>query len=129
MLDWLPSFCDELDKLAAEELTPGARAKQYLQFGGLGATMGPVMGGLGNIIQRGKLTPPGVGLKRWVPAQMATGALIGGALPVLRDILSRSNVEEVKQQRQAHKMLQAMAPEGPEKALKKLQRRTKVLEL
>ena len=129
MMDWLPSFCDELSKLAAEELTPAARARQYLQFGALGAGMGPLIGGLGNFIQRGEPTPMGVKVKRWLPAQMATGALIGGALPIMRDLLSRSNVAKVKEERAAHKLLQTMAPEGPEKALKKLQPKARLLEL
>jgi hypothetical protein len=130
MQEWLSSFLEELTKLSAQtELPPESRRKQYLQFGALGATMGPVMGGMSNLIQRGTLTPYQVPLKRWLPAQMTTGALVGGALPVLRDILSRSNIENVRHRHQAEKLLREMAPEGPEKALKKLQRRAGVLDV
>jgi hypothetical protein len=129
MRDWLPSFVEELTKLSTEDLPADARAKQYLQFGALGAGAGPIMGGLGNLIARGKFITPGVSPKRWLASQMVTGSMIGGALPVLRDILHRGNVEQVQQGHQAEKLLKAMAPEGPDKALKKLQRRASVLEL
>jgi hypothetical protein len=130
MQEWLSSFLEELTKLSAQtELTPEARAKEYLQYGALGSASGLAVGGLSNLIQRGAISPYKVPVKRWIPAQMVSGAVFGAGVPILRNLLHQGNIEDVTQRREAGKLLRVMAPEGPEKALKKLQRRAGVLDV
>ena len=128
MTEWLPSFCEELTKIA-DELPKSEKAKQYLQFGVLGAASGPVIGGISNMIQRGSFTPSGVSMKRWVPAQLVTGALLGGALPILREKLTEHTLGKLKQRQQTEKTLKEWAPEGPSLALSHLQKKAPLVSL
>jgi hypothetical protein len=120
MNTWLPSFYEELTKIASESPKDQSTGKQLLQFGALGAATGPAIGGLSNWIQRGTFTPPDIKLKRWIPAQMVTGALLGGALPAVRHLIERRNDDALKNRALASKMLRKLAPEGPQEALNKI---------
>lgn len=88
MIDFT-AFADELEKISVQ-LNREERHRQALQFTGLGALAGPVIGGVGNLIQHGKFGPTsGTPLKKWIPATMVTGALISGAMPALRGVLTK----------------------------------------
>lgn len=80
----MKSFIDEMEKIAIK-LSPQEERRRDLYFTGLGAASGPVLGGIVNLIQHGKLRPAtGIPLKRWVPSTMVHGALLSGALPIAR---------------------------------------------
>lgn len=83
------AFVVELSKLAGGEgleLADDAarQRKQTLAYTALGALSGPVIGGVSNLIQHGHPWPRDVSVRRWLPAAMATGALSGGLMPVVR---------------------------------------------
>lgn len=107
-------FFDEFMKIAQETsetsiMSPMEKEK-YLKFGLIGATAGPVIAGATNLIRGPKIGDVSKGvmhtltqgskLHRWVPAQMAAGALAGAAVPILRR-RAEKNVERKYQQMQA----------------------------
>jgi len=93
----MQAFFDELEKIALK-LSPDEERQQLGQFAGLGAATMPVIGGLSNMVQKGHPTG-GVPLKRWLPAQVLTGALLGGAMPAVRHAMERKNVDNAKARR------------------------------
>lgn len=123
MKEWLPSCLDELEKIASGEvrLTPSEQRSQMLQFAGLGALATPLISGAANLITHRKISP-WAPLRRWIPAQMMTGALAGGAIPSVQHLLARSNLAKARQRIAAEKELRALAPEtanaAPEQTLK-----------
>jgi hypothetical protein len=87
---WIPSFLDEMSKVAAASLTKGEKRRQAIQFGALGMLSGPVISGVSNMISKGRLLPEGTkSVPRWLASTMATGALVSGAIPVIRHGLER----------------------------------------
>jgi hypothetical protein len=93
MKDWIPSFSDELEKIA--RLTKADERRQALQFAGLGAAAAPVVSGITNLLSYGRISPWGK-VGRWLPAQVVGGALAGGALPAVRHAVERQNVRAAK---------------------------------
>lgn len=111
--DWIPSFLDEMSKVAAATLNRKEKARQALQFGALGAISGPVVGAVSNIIQKGKPLPEGVkSIPRWLAGSMATGAIFSGAVPVIRHGLER-NI-----QREANERVRRLKQQAERKALR-----------
>lgn len=94
----LDSFIDELQKIADQSAE--LRKREALQFAGMGATAGPIVGGLANLIMHGKPMPKDIPLHRWVPASMMTGAVYGGVIPILRHAIHRHNVRQMADRRQ-----------------------------
>lgn len=89
--DWIPSFLDEMSKVAAAVLNRKERRRQVLQYGALGLVAGPSIGALYNIISKG--TPLPVGVKspaRWLAATTTAGLLTSGAIPAVQQHLSRN---------------------------------------
>jgi hypothetical protein len=96
----LEPFFDELGKIATE-LSPQERRNQYLQFAGLGALTGPVMSGIGNLIEHGGIKPPDVTGGKWLASRMVTGAIGMGALPIIRHHIERTNLAQARQAQKA----------------------------
>jgi hypothetical protein len=89
--DWVPSFLDEMGKVAAATLNKSEKRRQVLQFGALGALSGPVVGSAVNMIQKGSPVPTGAkSIPRWLLGSMLSGAVFGGAVPVIRHSLERN---------------------------------------
>lgn len=100
MIQWIPSFLDEMEKLAGS-LTKDEQRRQALQFGALGTLSGPVVSSAVNYIQRGKMLPAGVkSVPRYVAGSMAGGALISGAIPAVRHALERNMQRQARLRRQ-----------------------------
>jgi len=91
------------------QLTEGEKRRQALQFAALGAGVTPVFSGLTNLISHGKVSP-WAPLKRWIPAQVAAGALAGGALPAIQHMLAQSNIEKAKSRISGQKALEVAKP-------------------
>lgn len=92
--DWIPSFLDEMSKVAAAALNKQERRRQALQYGALGLVAGPSIGALYNVISKG--TPLPVGVKspaRWLAATTAAGLLTSGAIPAVQQHMAR-NIQE-----------------------------------
>jgi hypothetical protein len=107
----LASFVDELCKIAAEtKLTPEEQRKQMLQFAGLGSVATPLISGAANLITHRKVSP-WAPMRRWIPAQMMTGALAGGAVPAVQHLLARSNLAKARQRLSTERELRSLAPE------------------
>ena len=109
MNEWLPSFADEFVKIAV--LSGEDEKRQALQFAGLGGVAAPLISGAKNLISYGKVSPFGK-LKRWLPAQIAGGALTGGALPTIRHALERKNVRLSKAREDVQKELGQLQSQG-----------------
>jgi hypothetical protein len=106
MITWIPSYLDELEKLA--RLTKNEERRQALQFAGLGAAAVPVSSGIANLIEHGKLTGLAKSPGRWLGARLAGGALAFGALPAIRNVVARSNVRKANLRRKLEADLRAM---------------------
>lgn len=93
MNDWIPSFLDEMSKLAVA-LNKEEKRRQALQFGALGLIGGPAIGALYNTITRGQPMPVGVKSPwRWLAGTTAAGLATSGAIPVIQQQLT-SNIQE-----------------------------------
>jgi hypothetical protein len=111
MLNW-PAFLDEVEKIAAATLTQSERNRQAVQFGALGAVSGPIVGAVGNLIQKGRPLPEGVrSVPRWLAGSMATGAIFSGAVPVIRHGMER-NIQGEANARARLARQQALALKG-----------------
>lgn len=89
MQDWIPSFLDEMTKVAAA-LNKKEKRRQAIQFGALGLVGGPAISALYNVITKG--TPLPVGVKspaRWLAGATAAGLLTSGAIPAVQQQLAR----------------------------------------
>jgi len=101
--EWLPSFMDEMEKVAVE-LDPQQQRRQAAQFTALGAGTGIAAGVAKNVIEHGKVFAPGTASKgRWALAHGATGALMAGAVPAVRHHIERQNVQQAIQKRRAQR--------------------------
>ena len=85
-------------------LSPEEERSQAGQFAGLGAAAMPLIAGASNLIQKGNIGG-GVPMKRWLPAQILTGAAFGGALPAVRHALERKNLDQAQSRRSVAKDL------------------------
>jgi hypothetical protein len=86
--DWVPSFLDEMNKVAklvSDENVP------YVRNTALGAVSGPVIRSAMNLIETGRVIPADKNPRRWLLANMAGGALAGGVLPSIRNRLNRTS--------------------------------------
>jgi len=105
--DWVPSFLDEMSKVAAAALTKKERRRQALEFGALGMLSGPVVGSTINLISKGRPLPEGVkSIPRWLLGSMAGGALVSGAIPAVRHSLER-NIQQQANERARRKRMRA----------------------
>jgi hypothetical protein len=77
---------------------PPLDPKELVQYSALGATVGPVVGGLANLIQRGQFLPKDVPVKRFIPGSALTGAVYGGLIPVARYAIHRHNLQQKNKQ-------------------------------
>jgi len=83
--DWIPSFLDEMSKVAAASLSKQEKRQQALRFGALGLVGGPAVSSLFNIISKGHPLPVGVkSIPRWLAASTVAGALTSGAIPAVQ---------------------------------------------
>ena len=102
------SFIDELQKIAAVELSPEEKVRQSLQFAALGGVTMPAVQGLRSRMLSKSWTG-GARPGRWLPAQAVTGMLVGGALPTARHMIARSNINTAKHrvaaEREARKLV------------------------
>lgn len=96
---------DELSKIAVK-LSPSEERGQLLRFGAMGAGAVPLISGLANTMQHGRPWAHGTNLKRWLPAQMLTGALFGGVLPTARHRIERSMQTQAKDRMDVQRMMQ-----------------------
>jgi len=88
--DWVPSFLDEMSKVAAASLNEQEKRRQALQYGAVGLVAGPSVGMLTNLIQRGHPLPVGVkSVPRWLAGTTAAGLAFSGAIPAIQQHLSR----------------------------------------
>lgn len=94
----LIAFGDELTKIA-KTLNEAEEREQLARFTGLGAAAMPVAAGASNLIAGRGLTA-GAKLYRWVPAQAAVGAVMGGGMPALRHQIERGMQEKAKARRE-----------------------------
>lgn len=98
MID-IDAFVDELEKLAVR-LNKSESRNQALQFAGLGAASMPIVQGLSNFIQRGRIIPKGgVSPGRWLAGNIVAGTLAGGAVPALRHAIERRTQEKARTRR------------------------------
>jgi hypothetical protein len=105
--DWIPSFLDEMSKVASASLNKREKRRQAIQFGALGMLSGPVIGGVANMISRGRPLPEGVkSVPRWLASTMATGALVSGAIPAIRHGLERNIQSEANERLRRTKLRQ-----------------------
>lgn len=101
IVDWLPSFLDEVEKVAVE-LTPGQQHRQAAQYTALGAVAAPAVGVVKNVIEHGKAFSPGAHPIRQIAAQATGGAILTGAVPVIRHHIEQKNIQHaIKQRRTA----------------------------
>jgi hypothetical protein len=116
----LESFFDELEKISAVNLTTGEKRKQMAQFAGLGAVTLPALALSQEKVRTGRWFPKGVSKKRTLGAAAIGGLFWGGALPLVRRAIAKSNVNEAKDRIAAGRELRKLAPEGVGSALKSL---------
>ena len=91
MRDWIPSFLDEVTKVAAASLTKKEKRRQAIQFGALGMLGGPAVASLFHLISKGHPLPEGVkSVPRWLAASAVAGALTSGAIPAVQQRMSQS---------------------------------------
>lgn len=109
--DWIPSFLDEMSKLAVA-LNKEERRRQALQFGALGLIGGPAVGALYNTITRGHPLPVGVKSPwRWLAGTTAAGLATSGAIPVVQQQLA-GNIQAEAQERLRRAHLRAERKAG-----------------
>lgn len=94
---------------AGVKLTDEEKRRQALQFAGIGAASVPLVAAAKDLIMFGKVSPRAP-LRRWVPAQMVGGALVGGVVPALQHALARSTIEKAKERRLGEKALAVARP-------------------
>lgn len=94
---------DELEKISAR-LTDAEKRERAIKFTTLGTLSGPVIAGASGAIRGGhgglmKNVTQGTKLRRWLPATLATGALVSGAVPALRHAVERDILENARERR------------------------------
>lgn len=106
--DWIPSFLDEMSKVAAAALNEDEKRRQALQSGALGLVAGPTVGMLTNLIQRGHPLPVGVkSVPRWLAGTTAAGLAFGSVVPAMQQRIS------AKIQNQANERVRSAKPTPP----------------
>jgi len=103
MQDWIPSFLDEMSKVAAAALTKREKRRQALEYGALGLVGGPLAATTFNLISRGSFLPPMVtSVPRWLAGSAAVGLITSGAIPAIqRQIGDRIQAEANARARRA----------------------------
>lgn len=103
----LESFSDEIQKIAVR-LNEEEQRRQALQFAGVGAASVPVISAVGNIIEHGKIIPPGASPARWLARQGATGGLLFGAVPAVRSRIEQDVQGEASERLRRQRISQAL---------------------
>lgn len=90
-----------LGKMGAR-LTKAQKRERAVKFTTLGAISGPVASGFSGALKGGKRgllknITQGASLKRWVPATVATGALVSGGIPAIRHQIEYGIVRKKKE--------------------------------
>lgn len=90
-------------KIAAR-MSKKEKRERAAKFTALGAVSGPVVAGLSGAMRGGKRgfmqnITQGTSARRWVPATMATGALISGGIPAIRHQIERGILEKGRERR------------------------------
>lgn len=102
---------DELEKIS-ERLTEKEKRERAIKFTALGTASGPAIAGVAGAIKGGhgslaKNITQGTKMKRWLPATLATGALVSGAVPAARHAIERDILEGAKERRALARKLEA----------------------
>jgi len=108
---------DELEKIS-ERLTEKEKRERDLKFMALGTVSGPVVAGTRSALSGARaqdapllakmkapqkalhLITGGAKMRRWLPASLATGALVSGAVPAGRRLIERDMKEKAKARRE-----------------------------
>ena len=96
-----------LEKLGVR-LTEDEQKRQTAQFAALGATSVPAVSMTRNLITEGRAIPKNVHPARWGAGQLATGALLFGALPAARHLIERGTQEQAEERLRRHRISQGM---------------------
>lgn len=99
---WVTSFLDELEKIGVQ-LSADEHRGQSAKFTALGAAAMPVISGTKNLIESGRVIPKGANKGRWLAANMASGALLSGIMPIIRGGIERRTQEKARTRQQAER--------------------------
>lgn len=92
------TFIDELQKIAGY-LTNEEQNKKSLQYAAVGTAAMPVTAAVGNLVADGRIMPKGTNPARWLAGKAASGAILAGGVPLVRNIIDDNINEQATERR------------------------------
>lgn len=86
--DWMPSFLDEMNKVAS--LEKKERRNRALRYAAVGALASPVIRGTSHLIEKGRIIPDTSKPLRWLLGSLAAGTLAGTVPSIRKEVDKRS---------------------------------------
>jgi hypothetical protein len=89
--DWIPSFLDEMNKVAS--LDKKEKRNRALRYAAVGAVASPFIRGASNLIEKGRIVPESSKPVRWLLGSLAAGTLAGTVPSIRKEVDKRAKRE------------------------------------